>query len=435
MTSRAPRAPGSRLAGGKYRLVRRLASGGMADVWIARNEATAADVAVKLCASDRPDTRERMRREARLGAMLAHRNIVRVYDLVEEPDGTLALLMELLHGDTFGHYLKARGLLGTDEALAVLLPVLSALHYAHARGVVHRDVTPENIVLAVDPDGFVTPKLVDFGIARVPADGASTLEGHVLGTPRYMAPERIRGGDEAADARGDLFSVGVILCEALTGTSPFAADTPAGSLAAVLERHVDPDPRVDAVLWVEVQRAMAKHLYARHRNAQEMAEALLSARGGTEENLGGILRLPPPVEPRFAPTPNVPGDNASVVSLSGPRLSRHARVGLLGVLLASALVGASLGVVGRERHREGFPAASPPQDSGATRLLVVGASSPAAQTPASSVNQAPTARPSDAAFRPGAPAAPSPPPSGALPSHARPAAPARPRGVATTPGF
>ncbi|HSY21284.1 MAG TPA: protein kinase, partial [Polyangiaceae bacterium] len=119
----------------------------MADVWIARNEATGADVAAKLCSNDRRDTQERIRHEARIGAMLAHRNIVRIYDLVEEPDGTLALLMELLRGETFGQYLKTRGPLAPDQALAVLLPILSALDHAHALGVVHRDVTPENIGL------------------------------------------------------------------------------------------------------------------------------------------------------------------------------------------------------------------------------------------------------------------------------------------------
>ena len=402
----------------------------MADVWIARNEATGADVAAKLCSNDRHDTQERIRHEARIGATLAHRNIVRIYDLVEEPDGTIALLMELLRGETFGQYLKARGPLAPDEALAVLLPILSALDHAHALGVVHRDVTPENIVLAVDPDGFVTPKLVDFGIARLPSDAASTLDGHVLGTPRYMAPERIRGGNESADARGDLFSVGVILCEALTGVSPFSADTPAASLAAVLERHVDPDPRVDAALWVEAQRAMAKRPYARHRNGREMAEALLSATGETEAHLAGIVRLPVPLEPQFVAKP-VASD------LVGPprraKLSRPARAALLGALLVLAVAGASLGVVGRERRSAGFAAAAPPHE-GLTLGAVVSsvASSVATATlPSSPITQSiPSAAPSAQVID-----ARAPPASVPATSHAPPVRPAHPRNVATTPGF
>lgn len=435
MTERSPCVPGAPLAGGRYRLMRRLASGGMADVWVARNEVTAANVAVKLCAGDRPDACERMRHEARLGAMLAHRNIVRVYDLLEEPDGMLALLMELLRGETLGQYMKTHAPLAANEALAVVLPVLSALDHAHALGVIHRDVTPENVFLAVDPDGVVTPKLVDFGIAKLPADTASTLEGHVLGTPRYMAPERIRGGNESADARGDLFSVGAILCEALTGVSPFAAQTPAGSLAAVLERHVDPDPRVDAALWVEVERAMAKEPYARHRNAREMAESLLSATNTTEAGLGGALRLTPPIEPPVPPAFELPAGTTA----PGPaRLWRERRFRLLAALVVVALIGVSLGIVGREHRGAASVATSSRQEDVATAMppTPLEASSPAAPATSVAPHPALSAAPGDRP-RPMTTDTPPPPPEPAAP-RPRPAPPApsrRPRGIATTPGF
>src|ERR1019366_1108534 len=190
--------PGQCVAG-KYRLRRLLASGGMGEVWVARNEATGADVALKVLrrgsseSAEERQLEERFRQEARLSAMLSHRSIVRVFDLVEETDGTLVLVMELLRGETLHRYLERLGPRSAAEAVAILAPVLGALSHAHELGLVHRDVSPANIFLAVDPDGHVAPKLVDFGIAKrsgVPSP-VETVAGDVLGTPRYVAPERI----------------------------------------------------------------------------------------------------------------------------------------------------------------------------------------------------------------------------------------------------
>src|SRR5579859_3758663 len=178
---------GMRLAG-KYVLVRRVAVGGMGEVWVAKNDQTGAEVAIKVRRRDAgagEDAVARFRHEARLGAMLSHRSIVRIFDLVEESDGKLLLVMVLLHGETLERYLKSNGPLSTNEAVAIGVPLLSALAHAHDAGIVHRDVTPANVFLAIDPDGHVTPKLVDFGIAKLPSTGVKTLEGRVLGTPRY----------------------------------------------------------------------------------------------------------------------------------------------------------------------------------------------------------------------------------------------------------
>jgi len=200
-------APGF-VVGGRIRLVRPLAAGGMGDVWVALNEATGATIAAKIWrrAGDDRATRERFTHEAQLGARLAHRSIVKIFDLIDEPDGTLVLLMELLRGETIEQRILGGGPLQAREAIAVIVPILSALAHAHAMGVVHRDVKPANIFLAVDPDGTTTPKLLDFGIAKVPAAGNHTVDGHVLGTPRYMSPEHIRGKTDL-DGRSDLFSV------------------------------------------------------------------------------------------------------------------------------------------------------------------------------------------------------------------------------------
>jgi eukaryotic-like serine/threonine-protein kinase len=286
--------PGARV-GGKYVLARRLAIGGMGEVWVARNQTTGAEVAIKTyrAQAGSDEARARFRREARLGAMLSHRGIVRVYDLVEEPDGALLLVMELLRGITLQSDIEARGALPTREAIAIAVSVLSALAHAHDSGIVHRDVTPANVFLSIDPDGQVTPKIVDFGIAKLPASGVQTLDGRVLGTPRYMAPEQIRAQGDL-DGRTDLFSVGVILYEMLAGTCPFAASSPSASLAAVLEADVDPDPRIDPRIWIELRRALAKRPYERHASAAAMAAALLAASGETDESLAGALRRAPP---------------------------------------------------------------------------------------------------------------------------------------------
>jgi len=286
--------------GGKYVLVRRIALGGMGQIWIARNEMTGADVALKVLRADidkRIQVEQRFRHEARLGAMLSHRNIVRIFDLVEEPDGSLVLVMELLRGETLRRHLKKKGPLHADEAIAIMLPVLSALEHAHEMGVVHRDIKPANIFLAVDPDGHVTPKLLDFGIAKVPqaAGGVQTLDGRVLGTPRYMSPEQIRS-ETTIDARSDIFSLGAVLVEVLTGHSPFVAETPSASLASVLETLLDPDPRIDPRVWLVLQRALAKRPYERYPDCAELSQALRDAVGVSDQVLITNLRRskPPP---------------------------------------------------------------------------------------------------------------------------------------------
>ncbi len=412
--------PGTRI--GKYRFLRLLAVGGMGEVWVARNEATGADVAAKMRRGDGAGAEAalRFRHEAHLGAMLSHRSIVRVFDLLEEPDGTLLLVMELLRGETLERYLGAHGPLPAADAVAIALPLLSALAHAHDSSVVHRDVTPANVFLAIDPDGHVTPKLVDFGIAKLPESGVRTLDGRVLGTPRYMAPERIRDRGDV-DGRSDLFSVGVVLYEMLTGTCPFDASSPAASLAAVLELVVDPDPRIDPRLWLEIQRALAKRPYERHAGAREMADALRSAIGHTDASLAEILRRAPP--PLQRPSGKVSteartrsvGGQSWTGALPGRRGAMAAWV--LGAVALTAVALAATVAVGRHG-----PAAAGAAPEGA---------SPA---PATALPSALPAQPTVAVTAPPASATPVPPAT-SQPTPRHQAAPKRARPVATTPGF
>ena len=416
------------LVGAKYRLMRRIGAGGMGEVWVARNRMTGADVAVKmgLGAAEREDSAARFRHEARLGAMLAHRSIVRIFDLVEEGDGTaggtLLLVMELLKGETLERYLHRRGSLPAAEAIAIVIPILSALAHAHETGIVHRDVTPANVFLAIDPDGHITPKLLDFGIAKIPSAGAShTIDGRVLGTPRYMAPERIRG-QEGIDGRSDLFSVGVILFEMLTGACPFAASSPAASLAAVLEVVVDPDPRIDPRVWLELRRSLSKLAYERPATATEMATGLLAASGHSEAALTDVLRdadlsrdLTQENAGPFDPTQSVGGHSlAGAVDLAAPRRRRAVAWTAAILAVCAGLAAASEALRRRPSPTPAAALSTEGASAGVPGALVVERAAP---TPPASASSAP----STTVVAPKAPA--------------RPARPARPKPVATTPGF
>jgi serine/threonine-protein kinase len=417
---------GARVAG-KYRLARRIAVGGMGEVWRARNETTGAEVAVKVSRrSDGDGTSVRFRTEAKLGSMVSHRNIVRIFDLVEDADGSLVLVMELLRGESLAQHLKARGRLDVREALAIAVPILSGLGHAHAEGIVHRDVTPANVFLAVDPDGQVTPKLIDFGIAKVPAAGNHTLDGRVLGTPSYMAPEQIRG--QAIDGRADLFSLAVVLYEAIAGTCPFDAGSPSASLAAVLEAEVDPDPQIEPRVWLELARALGKRPYERHATAAALAEDLLRAVGETDATLASSLRRAPPSRSEFdAPEEQAP---ASPSTIEGQSVEGHF------VLRRPAwmpwALGASAAVVAAGLTFLLLPSSQRQQAPGASTVSRAATSEPsAAQVPVeqpSATASAPIS-PQAAAATESATTAPARPPPRSAPH------PARPKPIGTTPGF
>jgi serine/threonine-protein kinase len=277
--------PGTVVAG-KLKLVKAVGEGGMGKVWRARNLATGANVAVKVLRPKSQDDEhavDRFRYEARLGAMLAHRNITRVFDLLEEADGSLVLVMELLQGETLRDYLKRVEKLPTREAVAIMVAVLSGLQHAHEHGVVHRDLKPTNVLLHVDSDGTMLPKLLDFGIAKAKDSSIETQTGETLGTPSYMSPEQVRAID--LDGRSDLFSCASVLYELIAGTNPFTASSPSATLANVLEQDVDPDPRIDPRVWLEMKRSLSKPAYQRHATAKDFADALCKAVGETETAL------------------------------------------------------------------------------------------------------------------------------------------------------
>ncbi len=264
---------------GRYRVVRKLGSGGMADVYLAEDEELGRRVAIKILndrhANDEQFV-ERFRREAKNAAGLSHPNIVSIYDR-GEAEGTYYIAMEYLDGRSLKELVVARGPLPIADVIAFTRQVLTALRFAHKKGVVHRDIKPHNVM--ADADGRL--KVTDFGIARA---GASqmTEAGSIIGTAQYLSPEQARGS--AVDQRSDLYSVGVVLYEMLTGEVPFTGDTP----VEIAMRHLSDTPQPPSTKRPEIPpdldmivlRALAKNPDDRFQTAEEMDADLERVAGG-----------------------------------------------------------------------------------------------------------------------------------------------------------
>ena len=221
--------------GGRYTLLAVLGTGGMATVWRARDEMLGREVAVKVLGAQHAADREflaRFEREARHAAAVSHPRLVTVFDCGVE-DGTPFIVMELAAGRTLRQVLDEAGVLPPEQAVTVAAAVCDGLEAAHAAGLVHRDITPANIVLN---GGEV--KILDFGIARADGTRAATATGTVLGTAAYLSPEQASG--HSAGPQSDLYSLGCVLFEMLTGRPPFTADSAVG--LAYRQVHDDPGP-------------------------------------------------------------------------------------------------------------------------------------------------------------------------------------------------
>ena len=347
--SRAPPAEPARgfvlerglVIGKKYALERPAGFGGMAALWVATNQATGAEVCVKLLVPDEEtgahdeEAVARFRREAHAAAGLSHRAIVRVFDLLEldvageiaaagAPPYAHAIVMELLHGETLGDLLAKRGKLPLEEALDLFLPVLSALGHAHRASVIHRDLKPDNIFLAAEPDGHVIPKVLDFGVSKLATASAITVDGILVGTPSFMSPEQARGARHI-DARSDVFSAGTLLYMMLTGENPFdAAPTFASVVEAVARREVAPIPELTPAIASVIDRAMKKDPALRFGDATEMAIALRAAAGRRSTTDAGA-GAPPALAPTLAAdVRNAPAARSS--RPSGPEGADGARI-------------------------------------------------------------------------------------------------------------
>jgi eukaryotic-like serine/threonine-protein kinase len=332
---------------GRYRVLRRLGVGGMADVYLAEDGTLGRQVAVKVLLkrySGDAQFVERFRREAQAAASISHPNIVNIYDW-GPVDGTYYIVMEYVEGETLKDRIRREGRCSPGEAVRVTLELLAAVQVAHGAHIVHRDIKSQNILI----DSAGTVKVTDFGIAK--ADNSQMTEaGSILGTAQYLAPEQAKG--EPVDERTDLYSVGVVLYEMLTGAVPFLGD----SAVTVALKHVNEQPTEPAEvvpgmphsLNQIVLKALAKDPDHRYRNAAEFSADLVAARSG-----GPLLAAAydPDLDRTLVQSPAAGAESATRVL---PRAAvAGAAAGAAGGAAANAAGGGASGA--RRRRRSPWP--------------------------------------------------------------------------------
>jgi serine/threonine-protein kinase len=292
---------------GRYRLEAKLGSGGMSTVYLARDTTLDRQVAVKVMhreMSEQADQLERFRQEARAVAKISHPNVVAVIDAGED-GGYPYIVFEYVEGETLKARINRVGALDTQEALAYAIEIARGLTVAHARKMVHRDIKPQNVL--IDAEGRA--KLTDFGISRQLEKDGLTATGRVLGTTDYVAPEQAMG--RGADQRSDIYSLGVVLFEMLTGSVPFSADSQVG----VAMKHVNeelPDvqaerPELSAATALVVERATDKDPTKRYADIAEMIDDLSTAleveaarAGSTTGEATSVLEAVPPAQRKLS---------------------------------------------------------------------------------------------------------------------------------------
>ncbi len=354
-----------RLFGGKYRVASMIGEGGMGSVYDAVDVASGTEVALKVLRAGRDGEKrvERLRREALAIAALHHPHIVRLLDQGTDADGTVYLVMERLAGETLKARMDREGRFAPRAAVALAMELLDGLGAAHARGIVHRDIKPTNVMLVPDAAGRERVVILDFGVAKLFAAGeleTLTATGQMVGTPAYMSPEQARG--QTIDARTDVHAVGVLLYRALTGRVPYVGKDTADVIFQVLAGEKLPIervlPRIDPSLASVVARAMERRPSDRFSSADEMRAELaewsareMSGRLDTAEDAPTLPDTHPRPDPIVTEAPGAiltaatRGASPRALAPSEPRPAEPRRIGLL-ALVVVALGSASIaGVV------------------------------------------------------------------------------------------
>ncbi len=360
--------------GGRYKLDERIAGGGMGDVWRGTDEVLGRTVAVKILLPallEEPGFAERFRGEARTMATINHPGVVDVYDYGSDPVAGAYLVMEYVEGDALSRTLSRVGRLTPGRTMALVAQAADALHAAHEKGIVHRDVKPGNLL--VRPNGTLV--LTDFGIARSAAVGQLTQAGAVLGTASYISPEQASGS--GATPLSDLYALGVVAYQCLSGHRPFDGDNP----LEIAMRHVhqqppplppDTPPSVRAI----VERAMAKDPAARYPTAAAFAQVARRTAAGLASTSTGLGPAGMPVS--GPPVPSSPGP-VGTASVPRPPTNLPGGTRVMPAYGATGAIGAGAAHRGAAsvppppppRPDTGYLPAQPPQSGGRGRSPVI----------------------------------------------------------------
>lgn len=308
----------------KYRLEELLGTGGMGNVYRATNELVGRGVAIKLLKAEHASNRQvvdRFMREARAANLVRHPNVVDVLDIGQDEQGIPFIVQELLVGEDLGKYAaRSGGKLALEEVVELLCPVIDAVAEAHTQGVVHRDLKPENVFLARTGNAR-TPKLLDFGISKVrSSDVRATEVGMMMGTPAYMPPEQVQGARDA-DPRSDVWALGVMLFELLSGRLPFDGNDAPALFVAIATTDapalVEVKPLVSPTVSRIVARCLRRRPDDRYPSAAELARDLRLAMDGDDIEPTGKRSVPAPPMPDMPELTldferNVPGKRGGV---------------------------------------------------------------------------------------------------------------------------
>ncbi len=328
---------------GPYRILQKIAQGGMSSVYKGLHTGLEQEVAIKVLSPESfedPCLRDRFISEAKIQARLSHPNVIKTLNYIEQ-DGTIFMVMEYVNGESLDVLLKKIGTLPVERTITIFSSILDAIEFMHSKGIIHRDIKPANIMLSYDR--YV--KVMDFGIAKVMGESGKTKAGIRVGTLWYMSPEQIRGED--ATALTDIYSLGITLYQMLTGRVPFNCEMEFDIMKGHLEQAPEPPWKINKDIKRElgevILKAIAKHPTERFQSIREFSEALRSA-----------ARLPGPDETRIFRMPELPAEHSDR-SLS-PSSKKRALVAGSGLAVAALAVMAVFMF-----HGKGGDAVAPPR--------------------------------------------------------------------------